>query len=369
MKKSILFLSVAAALTTQAQAIELHNDGVNKVTLGGHLTAQIGNVEWYQGVDKNTQLRANSPRINLNLTRDMGNGFTADATIESGYNMMNEGNSWNTRLGFIGVSHADYGRISFGKEWSTYYDAAWWTDMPVVFSSDQLGIYTGDTSGEASGMGRADQAVQYRKGFELGDFGSLKVGLQWQGETANLAERLGGSLIYQIADFKLGTSYVGGDILNADYFTAAKPAEYEDKLESWQVSAAYGQWGQGLYVAASYQLGTNTEANMRFIGDSKGFEAITAYGLECDTTVFVSYRQLESDGEMIASYQGKDDKAPNYRPGFEGNGDDQWEESFVSFGAQHQLTENVMVFAEYNLSTGEDRDGDNQYAMGVRLFL
>ncbi|ADN77334.1 porin Gram-negative type [Ferrimonas balearica DSM 9799] len=366
MKKSILFLSVAAAMAMPAQAVELYNDGVNQITLGGHLTAQLSNVDWYQGVDVDTQLRPNSPRINFGFNRDLGNGYALDAKIETGYNMMTSGNSFSTRLGYMGVSHEDYGRLSFGKEWSTYYDAAWWTDMPVVFSSDQLGIYTGDTDGGDSGMGRADKAIQYRKGFSLGDFGNLNLGLQWQGENGALDQRIGGSLIYQIGEFKLGTSYVGGDI-NGEYKiygnTVVDSTKHDAELTSWQVSAAYGQWGKDLYLAASYQQGTNTEAGMRFTGDSIGMEFLAAYGFETNTTAFVSYRQLESDGKVEMAYT--DDE----RPGFADNGDGEWNESFVSFGVHQNLTSNTLLFAEYNISTGDDRDGDNQYAVGFRFFL
>ncbi|QIZ76276.1 porin [Ferrimonas lipolytica] len=364
MKRSTLFIAVLAAMSLPSQAMELVDDGVNKVTLGGHLSVQLSNYDWYQGIDDSTELNANSPRVNLALTRDMGEGFTVEGKIESGFNMDEGGNSWTTRLGYLAVKHDSYGRLSAGKEWSTYYDVAWWTDVTIAFTSDQLGIYSNDTAGDDTGMGRADQVIQYRNNIALGEKGRLSAGVQWQGENGALDSRVGGSLIYQYDQARVGIAYVGGDVIE-DYelygATIIDLSKHQDTLESWQLSAAYGKWSKGLYVAAAYQQGTNTEAGIRFAGDSIGFEAIGSYGFKSNTTAFVSYRQLESDGDV--------DVSSNYGGDYADDGDGEWNESFVTVGVHQLLSANTMIYTEYNVSTGDDRNGDNQYALGFRLFL
>jgi predicted porin len=61
--------------------------------------------------------------------------------------------------------------LSYGKNWSVYYNVANVTDRFLVYGGRAAGVYNADTDGGASGTGRADKALQLRsarKKFEWG---------------------------------------------------------------------------------------------------------------------------------------------------------------------------------------------------------
>ena len=65
------------------------------------------------------------------------------------------------RIGFIGLG-TQYGALSYGKQWSVYYDVAAFTDRFAVFGASASGTYNAGTDGGGSGTGRADNAGKYR---------------------------------------------------------------------------------------------------------------------------------------------------------------------------------------------------------------
>lgn len=75
-----------------------------------------------------------------------------------------------TRLIFAGIE-GDFGRLSFGKQWSTYYQVAVLTDVLPYLCCEGHGVYNAGTDGGVSGTGRASSSLQYRKGFEPYRFG------------------------------------------------------------------------------------------------------------------------------------------------------------------------------------------------------
>ncbi|SDJ15821.1 Outer membrane protein (porin) [Ferrimonas sediminum] len=343
MKKSLLAVAVPALLAAQAQAVELYNDGVNSVSMGGHLTIQLD--------DKSgdAQINDNMPRINLAFDRDLGNGYKLDSKVESALNMDSSGETFTNRLGYIGVSHEDYGRVSAGKQWSTYYDVAVVTDYPYSFWADHLGVYSFGKDGGESGLGRADKALQYHNTLSLGDAGDLTLGLQWQGANGGLDDRMGGSLVYAVGQFTLGAAYYGGDVDGT--FDASSSVQLADgeSIEATIVSASYGTWGKGFYGAVAYMQGDNVEAGYRFEGESEGLESIISYGFENSAKIYTSYRFVKSD-EVIAELGRKFD-----------------EQDLVT-GIAYSLTSNVETFGEYRLGLGDDND-DNAFAIGIRYYL
>ena len=72
-----------------------------------------------------------------------------------------EGVAIPLRLAFIGFD-GPQGRVSFGKQWSTYYDVGVFTDQAPFFSGSASGTYAAGTDGGISGTGRANQTLQYR---------------------------------------------------------------------------------------------------------------------------------------------------------------------------------------------------------------
>jgi predicted porin len=94
--------------------------------------------------DGTLELQENSPRVGTSLSRNLDNGFQAFGQLELGVHII-EGTEFNndastssefikdpfkerdaitSRLAILGIRHAKYGSISFGKQWGAYYDIA-----------------------------------------------------------------------------------------------------------------------------------------------------------------------------------------------------------------------------------------------------
>jgi len=72
------------------------------------------------------------------------------------------------------------GELTFGKQWSVYYDVAGWTDAFNVYGGTALSVYPAGTDGGAVGSGRADNAVIWRNAR-----GRFSYGLQTQLKTSS----------------------------------------------------------------------------------------------------------------------------------------------------------------------------------------
>ncbi|SEF54694.1 porin [Vibrio hangzhouensis] len=347
-KKFIALAVAAAAFGTTAQAVELYNKDGSTFSIGGHATVGVaGGDQDHFAVDEK------SPRINMEATQDLGNGFTADVKGEWALNMLNGGDtSFKTRLGYIGVSHDDYGRVAAGTQWSPYYSAAGIADMPIAFANDFLYNNHG-----AFGTGRADKMVAYTNGFDFANAGALNVGLGWQGsaditdaagtKAGETADRGQVALGYDIAGFNVNYAYTGGDV------TISGSTE---KAQSHVVSAKYGTYGNGLFVAGVYAMNdymNYDDAAKPGYGDlleeSRAYEAIVAYGLTNSLNLSVNYEAVTDEKKSDTVY------------------------ATSAIQAEYDIHPRVRAFVAYQFDlqgTGDYKaDKDNQYAAGVRFFL
>ena len=162
MKMKTLAVAVAAlACGSQAFAAEVYNSDGTSLSIGGHVSVGVG--EYFE---EDVKVHQVSPRINIGGKKDIGNGVTIDAKGEWALNYLNGGDtSFKTRLGYIGATHEQYGRVVAGTQWSPYYDVAGVADLPIAFANDFL--Y--DNQGNNLGSARADKMLSYRKGFEFGE--------------------------------------------------------------------------------------------------------------------------------------------------------------------------------------------------------
>ncbi|MGR5454083.1 porin [Vibrio alfacsensis] len=350
MNKKFLAAAIAAAtFGTQAVAVELYNNDGTTFSIGGHVSVNLNGSE--QG---DTDVGTNSSRINFNATHDIGEGFTVDARGEWALNFLNGGeSSFTTRLGYLGLTHDVYGRAVGGTQWAPYYDVAGVADMPIAFANDF--IYDDHSN---LGTGRADKMLSYRNAIELGEAGKLGFGLGWQGakdkfsrndkdqivDGANYDDRMQLALSYSIMDAKLGYTYNTGD------FTAF--GSKKETAESHLVSAAYGSYGKGLYVAAVY--GSNE--NMNFDGktrlaDSDTYEALVAYALPSSLNLSLNYEMVEGKATKASSTETAREQ--------------------MAVQAEYNFTSKFVGFAGYqfDLNDANNRKTDDKWAFGARYYL
>ncbi|MFA0473883.1 porin [Vibrio breoganii] len=350
MNKKIIALAVAAAaFGTQASAVELYNQDGSTFSIGGHVSLGLkGNSDSDVG---GTDINAVSPRINMTATQDLGNGFTADARGEWSLEMLEGGaESFTTRLGYIGVTHEDFGRAVIGTQWAPYYDVAGIADMPIAFANDFL--Y--DNHG-ALGTGRAESMISYRNDIQLGDNLSIFGGLGWQDDaTADFSSRGQVALGVNFADFMVGYAYNAGD--RTDGLTS------KENAFSHALSAKYGSYGNGLYVGAVYTMNEYMHETANYnrnvysgdvIDDSNGIEFIAAYAFANSVNLSVNYEAVESNDKTVG----------------EGTVFSQ-----MAFQAEYNFTPSFVGFAGYQLDLGSDlaqykNKENDMWNFGVRYYL
>jgi predicted porin len=324
-KMKALAVAVAAlACGTQAFAAEVYNSDGTSLSIGGHVSVGVG--EYF---DEDVKVHQVSPRINVAGKKDIGNGVTVDAKGEWALNYLNGGDqSFSTRLGYIGATHEQLGRLVVGTQWTPYYDVGGVADLPIAFANDFL--YSNHYE---LGSGRGEKMVSYRKGFQFGDGFAFNLGLGWQGQNGVYDDRGQISLSTELAGFGLGYAYSGGDVEFG--------AQTED-ASSHILSAYYGSYGSGLYAAVVYGM---NEYFFEGLEDTTQLEALLAYGVN-DWTFSVNYESVDED-DLDTLY------------------------SQMALQAEYAVTPSFYTFAGYQIDLGNDIDvEENDYwTIGARYYF
>ncbi|MCG9595425.1 porin [Vibrio sp. Isolate25] len=336
MKIKLLAAVIAAtACGTNAFAAEIYNSEGSTISIGGYVDVGIGE---YDSADE-VEVHDVSPRINISGTQDLGNGVTVDAKGEWALDYLDGGDtSFTTRLGYIGATHDQFGRFVVGTQWSPYYDVAGVADLPIAFANEYL--YDDHNN---LGTARGEDMVSYRKAIELGDMGSLNLGLAWQGEhtdsTSSTLYDARGQIALSIGvyGFNLGYSYNGGDVANVD-------------AHSHVFAFSSGSYGDGLYSAVVYAMNENMNDDVVSSGtmaESDQYEVLLAYA-------------FGNGWNLSANYEAEINDKTNKT---------QYSESALQ--AEYTFTPKFMGFVGYQFDLGNDinvKEEDN-WTIGARYFL
>ncbi|MGR5539036.1 porin [Vibrio campbellii] len=330
MKMKTLAVAVAAlACGTQTFAAEIYNSDGTSMSIGGYVDVGIG--EYFE---ENVGIHQVSPRINVVGKQDIGNGVTVDAKGEWALNYLDGGDtSFTTRLGYIGATHAELGRVVAGTQWSPYYDVAGVADMPIAFANDFLYYNHGNL-----GTGRANKMLSYSNAYEFGDGFGLGLAVGWQGKYEGYDDRGQIALGTELAGFGLGYTYSGGDV---------KVGTKSESATSHVISANYGEYGSGLYAAIVYGMndhfftydGTTYAKTVQLDG-------LLAYGVN-DWTFSVNYESVEDDKASKTLYS----------------------ESAIQ--AEYAVTSAFYTFAGYQFDLGNDigNKKNDWWTIGARYYF
>ena len=246
-------------------------------------------------------------------------------------------------LAFVGFE-GPQGRVSFGKQWSTYYDVAVFTDQAPFFGGSASGTYAAGTDGGISGTGRANQALQYR--FAVSHF---KFGLQAQirNETENdrpFADTWGISANYQ---FDEGVTL--GAAFNQVRDGVPNPEAEQPRLGD-QALILGARWRNGRnYCAVTYTDFDNHERD-----DQQRF--FSGYGWE----VYADHEFENGFGVGgVYNYQRPDSGHPG-----------QFEIDFLSVGASYHLGESWRFYLVYKFDGSTKSDGSDlgKDTLGAAVF-
>lgn len=355
MKMTNIAMAVATAFlaSTSAFAAQVYSGDGSTLSVGGYVDVGVGEYG-----SEEVQVHQVSPRLNVEGKKEIGNGVTVDAKGEWSIKYLDGGaESFHTRLGYIGVTHDQGGRLVVGTQWAPYYDVASATDKPIAFATDS--IYANHYM---LGSARAEKMVSYRNKFQLSEDIGFSFGLGWQGKATDQTLKIRNDNVYKLAEekfdvdnriqvavmtdlmgFTLGYVYSGGDLINAtDKFDA----------ESHLISAKYGTYGKGLYAALVW---AQNEYFYNGLEDSNQYEAIVAFGLDNGLNISVNYEEVEDD---------KTNKT-------------QFSQSAIQL--EYTVAPGLVAFAGYQIDLGNDLYTDvantiavkenDQYTVGARYFF
>ena len=415
MKKTLIATAVTSLLLSGAlSATQIYTDKGTTVSIGGNIALGVtgGDVIKAQTAktpsakadsmtsEYQTRVDEDSPRINVEATHELGNGFKAEAKGEWEMNTTKGGAaSFTTRLGYIGIDHATFGRAVIGTQYSPYYDVRGVADMPIWFDSDAADQNQGNL-----GTQRADRMVSYRKGFALGSRVKLYFGLGWQGKHAETVDNTAksptpptpekvsneyysrgqGEISASAFGVTLGFAGTKGEV----YYEGKQPVATKYKNNdavSNIVSLKYGQYGRGLYVAGVYarneymnRLLDENGIEMPYsnfyniLKKSTTTEAIIAYALPNSLNFSINYEVLNGEAPDATMPAGVENKKKNIR-------------SEAAFQVEYHVMPSVALFTGYQADLGgysmeipavatdpskwnkKERNKNNQYVIGAQV--
>ncbi|GLT18772.1 outer membrane protein [Vibrio zhanjiangensis] len=332
--KLLAALVAATACGTNAFAAEVYNSEGTTLSIGGHVSVGVGEY----GSDDDVAVEQVSPRLNIAGTQDIGNGLVVDMKSEWAMDYLDGGDrTFSTRLGYIGLTHEEMGRMVVGTQWSPYYDVGGVADMPIAFANDFL--YENQAR---MGGARADRMVSYRKSFALADDGMVNFGLGWQGEHTSIVlktdARFQVALSAQMMGFGAGYAYSGGE----KEFTVANVTQ---DATSHIFSLNYGSYGAGVYVAAVFGFNEYFYNNYK---ETTHIEGLLAYGMDNGLNMSVNYEEAYDEAGKYTLYT----------------------QSAIQF--EYTVAPSFVTFAAYQIDLGDDfssTEDDDKWIVGMRYYL
>jgi predicted porin len=159
------------------------------------------------------------------------------------------------RLLFLGLE-VPTGRISFGKQWSSYYDVAVFTDQMPFLAGAGTGAFPAGTDGGVSGTGRADRALQYRQ--PVGRF-NLTGQVQLRDLTANsngFIDTFGASAVHEWRE-----QIYFGAAFNVVLDGVVEPDSGKPKKDDRSVILGGRYTSEKLYAAGTVSIFNNHETD------------------------------------------------------------------------------------------------------------
>lgn len=172
MKKTLVALAIAAMAATSANAATIYDSEGTKVTLGGHLDVMLGKFK----KDQRGDLRNNESRVDIRVEHEISNGLKAlahyrmrfDADTGDRHDANKSFNNPTTNKLWLGLEHADVGRVTFGKQDTT---------QDLVQLNDRAYIWGGNNNLNTGG----DKVASFRSAdFNIANNQTLGFGLDYE---------------------------------------------------------------------------------------------------------------------------------------------------------------------------------------------
>ena len=361
MKKTIIATALATIIAVPVvSATEVYNKDGNTVGINGKVS-----IAALKNSGDNAVMANNGSRIGFTFGHELTAGWKATGEFQWGVNGTgdkggmasseegigaSDGNSdlFSNRLANVGLHHDAYGSITFGKQWSAYYDVVAGTDEGKMWGGNASGAYALN-SGGINGTGRADNAIQYRNSF-----GDLSIAVQMQLQEDKLSDKdlgkltvpkgitltslkydntYGASFTYSVMDdFNVAAGFNIGEYKSTYKTQNGKVSHEENKTDQiYAVGTTFGSFDNGLYLAANWNYNEyhNADANGNLIPKANGVEAYAGYTFD-NIRPYAYYNLLDASAYTAGSGQ----IVSNY------------EMEYIAAGVNYQWDSNVSVWLE-----------------------
>ncbi|MEZ7862198.1 MAG: porin [Aeromonadaceae bacterium] len=334
MKKTLLALAVPALLAASAaNAATVYEKDGQKFEVTGRAQANYFN---NAASDSNGSTVQGSARLGLRGSSAINDTWSAIARGEwqiaaensdkdkkkvydendhvIGYTDADEG-QFTTRHLYAGFDGSQYGTLIAGQTDTAYYAVVAPTDIFNEWGS-YGNSYWGYRGGAANFGGRQEGQIIYSNSF-----GGFRGGVSYRlaEDTENLDKSYAGNLGY---DFGFG---VGVTVAADQYDSQDGLADQSD----WGLSATYGTFGEGLYLAGVY---TQSEIEQAGIENThKGYELAATYTLANSLGFLGGYNYTEDENDVELT-----------------------DEFLV--GAMYNFTSNLLGYTEFALDQRDDAD-------------
>ena len=379
MNKKLIALAVAGALGTPLVASAAPGDGV---TLYGRVMAEFGSIDIDQtpgfggspavGAPNFSDYRqesisdnAGTSRWGLKIVEDLGGGLKANARVEYGFRTGN-GVADSAREQWVGLSHAAWGALQFGRVQSPFKDFAGGGTLDPFGSTNLQARGTGGALySPGNGMGAAshvDHAIRYNSpswgGFSMALLASPVDATQTEGTngSGNIGGK-GGTNNYQVGmKYKFGKA---GEIFGGYSNDEASDAQAAriingqngDDEKVWRIGTA---WNFGNFrIAGQYDKIENALAGNGGTSCSGGASATGNEGATITTNQCNTSLNANGDGDIwFLTTQYKIGKTTLVLQGGETKADavgamNEREAKNLTVGAIHSISKRTRVFAGY----------------------
>ena len=350
MKKSLLALAVASlAMSSAASAATVYDKDGDSLDIYGRVQGVLYSTD-AAGLNsyKDNSLQA-SGRLGFDMRTQVMPGVAAFATMEWDVadGTRGDGGEWGVRYAFLGLDFGQYGVVKGGR----FEDAL----KPVLAATDIFDDW--GANAQVTDSDKRDGIIMYSwsgSGFEANVSYQTAANDQvvkgfYKSETSDLDHAYAASVGYTSAPvlfgpvaLKAGYSFAQTQVdeksaenQQGDFFT--RTGSKLDKIDSYALSASWGDLSNGFYVAALYN-----ERNLSFDvagkSDTKisGAEAAVAYAFTNGVTLATGFNCLKfDDGSKTVTAK------------------------VVPVYANYQMSPRFNVWAEARLDAGTDDDVKN----------
>lgn len=382
--KKIKFLLISLFLISTIQSTQAQTDNDSLAisfkpyaSFRGHLAVYDNEIALQEnvsrvgakiGIKKGNLTFLAATELHLSLFQG-GASFNVDGNENTDFldvTTVKNNQAFTNRIGYIGFDFEKYGTLTFGKQWSVYYDVASYTDQFTIFGGRASATYIGGTDGGSSGTGRANQSVIYRN-----QFGDFYLGAQAQvrgGGNNHFIDGFGFSAQYQIVKkifvgASFNRAFLSNELINQHRIIGldGQPTYYSagikylgEKLTLSVLGAIEknGDFSQGAYFNSNNDL-----INPTVVFNAKGFEFFANYQFK-DFSVHGGYNLYVPDRKKIQTENNQIPVSSNFKV------------NDVIFGLNYQPLKFIQVYAEQRLSFGRNAlnvKDQSVFAVGMKI--